>query len=333
MRIDFVSEISSELNLDQKDRIEKDVVIHSVLSDLSKDAYFKRNFLFKGGTCLIKGYYGYVRFSEDIDFTWKDQNVFRNKPANQLRRMLSATIDKIGGLFEGIARQRGLDFKCKKDDRRYIELGGSDKSCTFYLRYMSEVLKRETYIKAQFNFVELICFKGKVGKLTSLRPVQRGETGILFPEFAGYSKGIPFPVYDIKEILAEKVRAILTRRGVKARDFLDAYLIEEKYKVRPADVEKQTIQKTLFALKLYERYRAQFEANVIRLSAGAPFTWGEEKNLLIQDIDERKFQTFLKEFQVYLGQVSTKVQESAKASQRKEITVPRPISKVRKRVG
>ena len=30
-------------------------------------------------------------------------------------------------------------------------------------------------------------------------------------------------VYDLKEILIEKVRAILTRRGIKARDFVGKY--------------------------------------------------------------------------------------------------------------
>jgi predicted nucleotidyltransferase component of viral defense system len=33
----------------------------------------EKNFLFKGGTCLMKNYLGYFRFSEDVDFAWKDQ--------------------------------------------------------------------------------------------------------------------------------------------------------------------------------------------------------------------------------------------------------------------
>ncbi len=38
----------------------------SFSSALSNDDFFSRNFLFKGGTCLIKNYLGYFRFSEDL---------------------------------------------------------------------------------------------------------------------------------------------------------------------------------------------------------------------------------------------------------------------------
>jgi predicted nucleotidyltransferase component of viral defense system len=79
MRADFVNAVAQKLNIQRKDLIEKDVILHQMLLDLSKDKFFSENFAFKGGTCLIKCYYGYKRFSEDIDFTWKKQSVFKSR--------------------------------------------------------------------------------------------------------------------------------------------------------------------------------------------------------------------------------------------------------------
>ena len=52
---------------------------------------------------------------------------------------------------------------------------------------------------------------------------------MLFPEYKEYTEEIDFDVYDPQEILSEKIRAILTRQGTKARDYLDVYLIEKNF--------------------------------------------------------------------------------------------------------
>jgi Domain of unknown function (DUF1814). len=49
----------------------------------------------------------YFRFSEDIDFTWKNQSVFESKSQKEVRRYLSTVIDSIGELFEEIAKAAG----------------------------------------------------------------------------------------------------------------------------------------------------------------------------------------------------------------------------------
>ena len=74
MRADFVNEVARTLEIKRTDLIEKDLILHQILTDLSQVKFFADAFLFKGGTSLIKCYFGYVRFSEDIDFTWKDQS-------------------------------------------------------------------------------------------------------------------------------------------------------------------------------------------------------------------------------------------------------------------
>ncbi len=71
MHKDLVDEISQPLGIKNKEMIERDTIIHEILSDLSKDLFFSDNFALKEGTCLVKSHLGYFRFSEDIDFTWK----------------------------------------------------------------------------------------------------------------------------------------------------------------------------------------------------------------------------------------------------------------------
>ena len=63
--------LATETGIGDKSLIEKDLFLHLLLYELSKDRFFKENLVFKGGTCLIKCYLGYYRFSEDLDFTSK----------------------------------------------------------------------------------------------------------------------------------------------------------------------------------------------------------------------------------------------------------------------
>ena len=65
MNPDFIDQVSALEKIPRKEQVEKDIILHQMLADLSREKYFANNFLFKGGTCLIKCYLGYYRFSED----------------------------------------------------------------------------------------------------------------------------------------------------------------------------------------------------------------------------------------------------------------------------
>jgi predicted nucleotidyltransferase component of viral defense system len=303
MRADFVNEVSRVLDIERKDLIEKDLILHQMLSDLSKDNFFSSDFLFKGGTCLIKCYFGYLRFSEDIDFTWKDQRVFNAMSQKKIRSHLSKVIDETGAVFEDIADKRGLDFKTEKRNTNYMEFGGGNKICTLKIWYDSEIQKRRTFLKVQINFVENMCFPFKKGWLIGLLTGKHEELESLFPEYADYNQKIPFSIYDIREILSEKVRAILTREGTKARDFLDVYFICKQFGIKLEDVERCIVNKTNFALKLYGKYRSNLKENTSLLDSRKLFQWGEERALLLAEIDERHFYSFLNEFPKFLRKI------------------------------
>jgi predicted nucleotidyltransferase component of viral defense system len=312
VRADFVNEVARVLDIKRRELVEKDFILHQILSELSNDDFFAPNFLFKGGTCLIKCYFGYLRFSEDIDFTWRDQNAFSKMSGKKIRSQLSKTINRTGEVFEAIAKKRGLDFKCVKSDRHYVELGGNDKTCTFKVWYESEILKRRTFLKVQINFVETMCFAPKKEELSGVLTGRHGELEALFPEeTAVYARKIPFGVYDIREILSEKVRALLTREGTKARDFLDVYLIRKKFGARPEDEERCILDKIDFSLKLYAKYRQHLKQKVGLLNSGKLFDWGAEKELLLSDIDEADFYNFLGGFDAFLKRIVARLEQKA----------------------
>ncbi len=304
MRKDFVNQVSEILKIERKDLIEKDFILHQILLDLSGNDFFSKNFLFKGGTCLIKCYLGYFRFSEDIDFTWRNQERFKGMSQKEVRQYLSSVIDEIGADFEGIAKKRGMDFKCAKSNREYVELGGGNKTLTFKIWYDSEILNRNSFIKVQINFVEDLRFLPAKNILKSLLDRHNEELKVLFPEeHKEYSGHIPFDTYDIKEILCEKIRSILTRKGVKARDFVDAYLISKKFGIRPEDLKKDIVAKTLFSLNLYTKYRNNLNEKKKLLRTKDIFLWGHEKGLLLTDIDEKEFYAFLGKLATFLHEV------------------------------
>ncbi|MBE3115899.1 nucleotidyl transferase AbiEii/AbiGii toxin family protein [Candidatus Bathyarchaeota archaeon] len=142
--------------------------------------------------------------------------------------------------------------------------------------------------------------------MASFLPEAQEELTLLFPDFKEYTQKIDFDVYDVREILCEKIRAILTRKGIKARDFLDAYLICREFGIGLEDVYDYSVEKTRFTLCLYERYRKNLEEKK-NIVMSAPFTWGEEKGLLLKDIDEKEFYKFLEKLKTFLKKVVDKL--------------------------
>lgn len=304
---DFVDMVSKTEVILRKDMIEKDILLHRILLDLSKEKFFSDNFLFKGGTCLAKHYLGYVRFSEDVDFTWKDQTRFIEKSGRQIDKDLSGIIEMTGKIIEKMATRRGLDFKWDKGDRNYVELVSRGKICTFKVWYDSVTLKENKLLKIQINFVDDLCFRPQNGDLKSIITGKHQELEKLYAEYTEYASTIPFKMYDLREILSEKVRALLTRRAIKARDFLDIFFISKNMGIKPEDVEKCVIKKISYALEHYERYRENFEEKKKILDNGSIFEWGEEKGLVLAELDEVEFNKFVDELTKYLRELVTKL--------------------------
>jgi len=299
MNSDFVGRISLLENIPRKERVEQDVILHQILADLSGEKSFADNFLFKGGTCLIKHYLGYYRFSEDLDFTWMRPEEFEGKTKGQLVRDLEKTLEATGRLLEDIAAKRGLDFKWDKGDRNYVELQNGGRITTYRIHYSSAILKKDMDLKVQTSFADRLCMGPQNKDLHSLVEGKHKDLEGVFDEYGEYSSAIPFALYDIREITSEKIRAVLTRRGSKARDFFDLYMIHKKFGISAQDVEDCAVKKISFALEHYERFRNNFAAKKRLVQSGGIFAWGEE-DLLVATIDREDFGDFLANLTGYL---------------------------------
>ena len=53
--------------------IENDYLVEMVLDAIARDETLKKEFVFRGGTCLHKVYFQDYRFSEDVDFIFNNQ--------------------------------------------------------------------------------------------------------------------------------------------------------------------------------------------------------------------------------------------------------------------
>ena len=306
---EFIEEISNLKNIKQRDLIEKDILIQKILLELSKDEFFLKNLAFKGGTCLIKCYLGYYRFSEDIDLTWIDQTIFREMSQKEIRKTISDLKDKIGKLLIEISKDKKMDFILDKNNRKYLEFGGGNKTITFKLWYDSEILKHPSFIKIQINFVENIKFNISKKKIKNLLNDTSNKNFVSFygTDYTDYVEDAFLYTYDTKEILCEKARAILTRRGIKARDFVDIYLINKTFGIKIQDLKNEIVEKTTFILNLYEKYRSNFREKIKLLNSDDFFRWGTEQELLLKDIDEKQFNRFVKELQDFLKDVGKEI--------------------------
>lgn len=305
---EFIEDVSNRKNVKRKDLLEKDILIHKILLDLSKDDFFSKNLAFKGGTCLIKCYLGYYRFSEDIDFTWIDQSIFKDQSGKQIRKIISDLKDELGKLFENISNDRGMDFVLDKDNKKYMEFGGGNKFVTFKIWYKSEILKESSFIKIQINFVEDIKFKISKKNVGCLLDTKNDkELEVLYEEdFTDYVVDVILYAYDVKEILCEKVRAILTRRGIKARDFVDIFLISLKFNLKVQDFKQEIIEKIELMLGIYQKYQDNLVEKIKLLDSNDLFEWGAEKELLLKDIDEKQLNRFVNIFQEFLKEIVKK---------------------------
>ena len=97
---EFVQFVAEKSGVNKLGLIERDVILHSFLYTLCKNERFKEKYLFKGGSCLIKCYFGYYRFSVDLDFTYADQKAWRGLSRKDLRRKLISEVEWLAKLIE-----------------------------------------------------------------------------------------------------------------------------------------------------------------------------------------------------------------------------------------
>jgi len=168
---------------------EKDYLIELSLLSLSRST--KDELVFKGGTCLSK-FYGLDRFSEDIDFT-----VRKSLDAS---RVLKGIVSDLNAF--------GIDAEIKEERKAHNTI-------------MAIIRTRGPLFQGTQHSVSGIKLDMNLKSSIDLEPEYRSYSS-LYPNVPAFS----MLVMQEKEILAEKVRAIMTRG--KARDVYDLRFLLER---------------------------------------------------------------------------------------------------------
>jgi len=162
--------------------IEQDYVLSWVLYGISKTNKLKETMIFKGGTALKKCYFGDYRFSQDLDFS-----VQGDYPKQEELFFLIDQACKTGGIVS-----ENIDFKCN----RYPE--------------------RDVHPEKQEAFVVHARLPWQRDYNTSVKIEVTTQEEVFLPAhdkkiIHGYNESIDCKVltYQIEEIIAEKIRAIL----------------------------------------------------------------------------------------------------------------------------
>lgn len=268
--------------------IEKDYQLHRLLCGIKGDEYLSENLAFKGGTCLIKAHLGYYRFSEDVDFTWKDRSIWDGRSRSRIKKACSKESDEVIRRFHSIADDLGLEFAGRKDDLKEVRLNSGGRMIVLFMEYHSEIFDRPDRIKIEINFVEdLIYPVRKMPLRTYLENIGSEEIEFLFEdEYSNYSRMVELDCYDPREIFLEKCRAAMTRKVYKLRDIIDIFYLEDVYELGMKDLRDRIISKTRFSMDLYRRYSENVKTSSFPQTDPKK---GEDMDLMIIDPPQTLF--------------------------------------------
>lgn len=240
----------------------------------------------------------YYRFSEDLDFTWKDQKQFNGLNQNKIKKQISHHIKDLATIISNAASKHSLTFYYSKNEEKYVQLSNGGQLVTYKVWYMSSLLDKELFIKIQINFIETLEFPFSSMRINNLiKKIDKKEISFLFPGQSEVLLSSPaICCYDIKEILLEKIRAILTRKGMKARDFIDIFMILSKENIDLETLEPKIIRKILFSLK-YEKYAKNLHNFDLRRSV-----LNRDDHLLLTKVPDG-FRNFLTSFELFLNKI------------------------------
>ncbi len=288
----FLNSIKDKTDITAQELIEKDFYLNILLSKLNFEEY-----VFKGGTCLAKAYLDYFRFSEDLDFTFTNQKLWEGKSTKSIKKVCKEKIDAFGEQLKKV----GFDFKFDKSDRNFVEIGNNNKLVTFKVYYDSVLTGKPSFIKIQINFLEKIMFAPLTKELTPLVKTSQfaKEDQIYFREFLDFYKTINMKVYDLKEIVTEKFRSILTRKAIKSRDAIDLLFIYQKFKIKPQDFLKETKEKLMYSINSYEKYQDNLILARDKLQT-LELQYSEVRPLVIKPFNKEDFDNYVKELKPLL---------------------------------
>ncbi len=232
--------------------VEKDVWLTYILREIYSLPEGE-HLAFKGGTCLVKVYYGYYRFSEDIDLTWFGETKKHKHTDKELRKKV---VDKIMD-----------DLGLVLDRHDAVKTGIAGTHSGGIMNYFLLTPKADgapIKLKLTVTYDEVLDFPPARKQIMPAIPAsQQKELNAMFGQVAQDYFNTPTAVcYSLQEIACEKIRAILTRRTrpTRSRDLVDLYVITRKLPLLEAAPAKAVKAKLAKALKI-PAYAREFEKN------------------------------------------------------------------------
>ncbi|MGM0367990.1 MAG: nucleotidyl transferase AbiEii/AbiGii toxin family protein, partial [Actinomycetota bacterium] len=188
--------------------IEKDYYITIILNNIN--SMLSKKIVFKGGTLLNKIYFNYKRLSEDIDFTFIP-NVHLNSRGARSRNMKQIKTKMPDFLKKLNLRSPNTNGEGFNNSQQYV----------FYINYPSVITEKYESIKLEISLRQF-----PIDKI-----VQNTVKHFYKDPFTGGDL-VPsnkITCLSIKEAVAEKMKAAVTRREPAIRDFYDLWYISESY--------------------------------------------------------------------------------------------------------
>jgi len=280
---EFLAMLAAHSGVQDAALLEQDVRLHLLLRDLVQHPDLGTRLVFRGGTCLVKCYLGYYRFSVDLDFTATGGAETARLGAKEARRQLRPLQRQIAVTLADHAARETLQF----DPRRDLKFGQSNRMMTAFLHYES-TSRRVMTIKVDFNFAEPLEFSPKrLDAVGLLRTPFAASIALVDSDLPDrYGAPIPVTAYEPREILAEKGRALLTRRAAKTRDLVDLFLLERDLGLHLAEFLPAVRTKTARAIAAASRYRENLKLIETRFD----FMRGDDPtSLLLKPLDNDAF--------------------------------------------
>ena len=194
--------------------VEKDYVLGWMLAGIYAHEELADLWLFKGGTCLKKCFFETYRFSEDLDFTLRDE---AHIDAAFLKRVF-------GEIGEWIYDQTGIEIPADKQEFEILRNPRGNLSCQGKISYRGPVSSSHGLPRIKLDLT--------ADERVVLPPV---TTAIFHPYSDAPDEGIEVLAYDFVEAFAEKFRALAER--TRPRDLYDVVNLYRNTEARPEPVQ------------------------------------------------------------------------------------------------
>lgn len=194
-------------------QIEKDYVISWILWGIAHNTFLNNNLVFKGGTCLKKMHFEEYRYSEDMDFTLREDSVSDEDIIHNFKEV-----------FEHLFEESRIRLKIIEDS---IDVHHTSGSLNFKISYQATHGSDE--IKADITRGEIIVFDA--------------EHRVILHNYSDLQEVSEMRIYcySLKEVLIEKITALMGR--TIPRDLYDFDFLVEKEGIELKDVYVEFILK------------------------------------------------------------------------------------------